>query len=91
MENLSLLKEVCNGNSYEFDWNGERHTYHTDFFFRGENIEIKSGWTYNKNGQDIDLENFNKIKWKSVSDHGDKIKVLINKDAINSFTISLQL
>lgn len=91
MESLNLLNEVSNGNSYEFEWESEKHTYHTDFFFRGENIEIKSGWTYNKNGKDIDLENFNKTKWKSVTDCGDKIKVLINKDAINSFVIGLQL
>ncbi len=91
MESLNLLEEVSSGKSYEFYWDGGAHTYHTDFFFRGENIEIKSGWTYNKNGQDIDLENFNKSKWKSVTDYGDKIKVLINKDAINSFIISLQL
>ena len=61
------------------------------FFFRGENIEIKSGWTYNKNGNDIDLENFNKAKWKSVINRGDKIKILINKDAIDSFVLNLQL
>jgi len=91
MNSLNLLYEITNGNSYEFEWNGENHTYHTDFFFRGENIEIKSGWTYNKNGNDIDLENFNKAKWKSVINRGDKIKILINKDAIDSFVLNLQL
>jgi hypothetical protein len=91
MNGLNLLHEVTNGNSYEFEWDGESHTYHTDFFFRGENIEIKSGWTYNKNGKDIDLENFNKTKWKSVINSGDKIKILINKDAIESFVLNLQL
>jgi len=91
MDELNLLEEVSSGKSYEFYWEGGAHTYHTDFFFRGENIEIKSGWTYNKNGQDIDLENFNKSKWKSVTDYGDKIRVLINKDAISSFVLNLQL
>jgi hypothetical protein len=91
MGGLNLLHEVTNGNSYEFEWGGESHTYHTDFFFRGENIEIKSGWTYNKNGKDIDLENFNKTKWKSVINSGDKIKILINKYAIESFVLNLQL
>jgi len=91
MESLNLLEEVSSGKSYEFYWEGGAHTYHTDFFFRGENIEIKSGWTYNKNGKDIDLENFNKTKWKSVINSGDKIKILINKDAIDSFVLNLQL
>jgi hypothetical protein len=91
MEELNLLNELNNGKSYEFEWGNEKRTYHTDFFFRGENIEIKSGWTYNKNGKDIALENFNKTKWKSVIDFGDKINVLINKDAIKSFIVSLQL
>jgi hypothetical protein len=89
MEELNLLHEVFNGKSYEFEWKGEKHTYHTDFFFREENIEIKSGWTYNKNGADSDLEKFNKTKWKSVVDFGDKIRILINKESIESFAISL--
>jgi hypothetical protein len=91
MDELNLLNELNNGKSYDFEWDSKKHTYHTDFFFRGENIEIKSGWTYNKNGKDIDLENFNKAKWKSVIDSGDKIKILINKDAISSFVLNLQL
>lgn len=85
IDEKGLLSEVSNGKSYNYIYNEEEHVYHTDFFFRGENIEIKSGWTYNKNGKDKELENINKAKWKSVIDFGDKIKILFSKQEIELF------
>lgn len=85
MENKGKISEVKNGKSYDYVYEEEKHVYHTDFFFKDFNIEIKSGWTYNKNGTDEKLEKINKTKWKSVIDFGDKIEILISKQQIDLF------
>ena len=89
MEEKGKLKKVQNGKSYDYKYNNESHVYHTDFFYNDSNIEIKSGWTYNKNGEDKALEEINKTKWKSVVEFGDKIKVLISKEQISLFVDGL--
>jgi len=85
MEKKGKLDEVKNGKSYNYVFDGEDHVYHSDFFYNGENIEIKSGWTYNKNGKDKKLEEINKAKWKSVVDFGDKIRIMFSKQEIELF------
>lgn len=85
IEEKGLLNEVKPGHSFEYEWKGEKHTYHTDFVFRGRHIEIKSGWTYNKNGDDQELQNLNESKWKSVKDMGSNLVVLIGKSEISGF------
>jgi len=85
IEEKGLLDEVKSGQSFEYEWKGKKHTYHTDFVFRGRHIEIKSGWTYNKNGDDQELQNLNESKWKSVRDMGSNLVVLIDKSEIRGF------
>jgi len=85
MEEKGLLEKVSNGKSYDYIYDGKSHVYHTDFFYNGSNIEIKSGWTYNKNGKDKKLEEVNQAKWKSVIDSGDKINVMLSKQQIDLF------
>jgi len=85
MEKKGKLNEVQNGKSYDYVFDEEEHVYHSDFFYNGENIEIKSGWTYNNNGKNKKLEEINKAKWKSVTDFGDKIRVLLSKQQIELF------
>jgi len=85
MEEKGKLREVSSGKSYNYIYNNKEHVYHTDFFYNGENIEIKSGWTYNNNGKNKELENINKAKWKSVVDSGNKIKILFSKSEIELF------
>lgn len=85
MEKIGKLNEIQNGKSYNYVFDGEEHVYHSDFFYNGENIEIKSGWTYNNNGKNKKLEEINKTKWKSVTDSGDKIRVLLSKQQIGLF------
>jgi hypothetical protein len=85
MEKKGKLNEVQNGKSYDYVFDEEEHVYHSDFFYNGENIEIKSGWTYNNNGKNKKLEDINKAKWKSVTDFGDKIRVLLSKQQIELF------
>ena len=85
MEEKNKLSEIQDGKSYNYVYDNNEHVYHTDFFYNGNNIEIKSGWTYNKNGKDKKLEEINKAKWKSVVDSGDKIIILLSKQQIELF------
>lgn len=90
IEERRLLNEVSNGKSYEYNFESTKHTYHTDFHFHDTNIEIKSGWTYNKNGTDKKLEELNETKWKAVNDAGDAIIILKSKTEIQTFVNSLK-
>ena len=57
--------------------------------FRETTIEIKSKWTYNKIGKDLNLQLENDTKWKTVKDSGDKIIVLKSKNEIKNFISKL--
>jgi hypothetical protein len=85
LEENGLLSEVSVGQSFEYDWNGEKHAYHTDFTFRGKQIEIKSGWTYNKNGKDQELQKLNETKWSAAKNSGVNLVILIDKKEIVGF------
>ncbi len=85
IEEKGFLNEVQQGESFEYQYKGETHVYHTDFTFRGKQIEIKSGWTYNKNGADKELQELNESKWKVVKD----LVVLIGKSEISGFIKAL--
>ena len=76
---------MSNGDSFFYNLDGESHTYHVDFKFRGKQIEIKSGWTYNKNGKDMKLQRLNETKWSSTRDCGEELIVLIDKKEILGF------
>jgi hypothetical protein len=89
MELKGLLNEVGPGKSYKYSIGPDAYVYHTDFFLRGQNIEIKSNWTYNKNGVDQELQALNEVKWQVVRDFGDKLIILIEKGEINGFIKSL--
>jgi len=85
IEEKGLLSEVQQGQSFEYEHNGDKHIYHTDFTFRDKQIEIKSGWTYNKNGADKQLQESNESKWKVVKD----LVVLIGKSEVLGFVKAL--
>ena len=85
IEKKGFLNEVQQGQSFEYEHNGVRHVYHTDFEFKGKQIEIKSGWTYNKNGADKQLQELNESKWKVVKN----LVVLIGKSEVLGFIKAL--
>lgn len=66
MENKGLLQEITTPNPVSYILNEQQHIYNPDYQFRGQVIEIKSSWTYNKNGTDKNLEIKNETKWSSV-------------------------
>jgi len=90
LEEKGLLNEVTNGKSYDYIFEEKQHVYHTDFSFKGKQIEIKSGWTYNNNGKNLKLQEINEAKWESVRKSGEAIVILINKSEITGFVKALQ-
>lgn len=88
MEKIEKLKDIKNGKVYDYTIKGKKRKYYSDFFFDNKIIEIKSSWTYNKNGKDKNLEFENKAKWKSVKDFGDEIIILFSKKEIKKFVSS---
>ena len=85
MDKENLLDHVSNGDTFEYEYDNKKHAYHVDFKFKDKLIEIKSGWTYNKNGKDLELQKINEAKWKSVRDSGEILIVLIDKSEIKGF------
>ena len=88
LEEKGLLHEVSSGQSFEYEWQDKTHIYHTDFTFKGKQIEIKSGWTYNKNGKDQELQLLNEAKWRFARKQENLI-ILINKSEIKGFIKAL--
>jgi hypothetical protein len=82
LEKRGLLNQVANGGSFEYEFLGQKHMYHTDFFFIGQHIEIKSGWTYDGNGTNLSLKELNHTKWDAVTAAGASIRVLKSKKEI---------
>lgn len=85
IEKIGFINELNNGKQYKYIFNEKQHTYHSDFYFQESTIEIKSSWTYNKNGKDKNLQKINETKWEAVRKCGDKIIILKSKEEINKF------
>lgn len=89
IEGKGLLKEIKKPNRFIYEFDNETCVYNPDFLFRGTIIEIKSTWTYNRNGKDKKLESKNHAKWNSVKSQGEEIIVLMHKDEIKKFVDSI--
>jgi len=89
MEERGLLKEIKKPKRFTYEFNNETCIYNPDFLFKGTTIEIKSTWTYNRNGADKTLEAKNHAKWDSVKSVGENIVILMNKKEIKNFVKTL--
>lgn len=68
MSELNLISKIKNGNTIKYiDDKGEHKNYYPDFMILPNTIiEVKSRWTYDCNGNDIEKRINNNLKWKSV-------------------------
>ena len=89
MDKYGFINEVLSGKLYDYTLINKHHVYYSDYLFRGITIEIKSTWTYNKNGTDLELELENETKWKAVRDFGDKLIILWSKKEIKEYVKNL--
>jgi hypothetical protein len=78
MENIGLLKEIQRGPNFKYIWNDKETRYYSDFLFRGKVIEIKSTWTYDKNGKNKEMGLKNEAKWQAVRNSGKQIDIIIS-------------
>lgn len=85
MEEKGLLNEISIPEPVSYQLNNQEHIYNPDFMFSRKIIEIKSSWTYNRNGKDKLLEEKNHVKWNSVKEKNIKIIVLMDKKEIKKF------
>ena len=85
MDDKGLLNDISNGKSYNYKFNNKIRAYHSDFLFNNITIEIKSSWTYNKNGKDDLLKLKNETRWQTVRDIGDDIVILKSKEEIKNY------
>lgn len=76
-------KEICKkvGFIEYFDFNNVKRTYFPDFYIEKENllIEVKSVWTFDKNGRLPENQNINFLKRDACINKGFKFKFLIIK------------
>ena len=84
MECKGLLNDISNGKSYTYFFEKNRK-YFSDFLYNNQTIEIKSSWTYNRNGKDKLLELKNETRWQTVRDMGDGIVILMSKEEIKNY------
>lgn len=85
LDKKGLLSDLGECKAFEYEFEGKKHIYHPDYCFRGGYIEIKSGWTYNKNGSDLRLQRQNEAKWKSVENQGECIVIVKSIEEIDSY------
>jgi len=91
LEYRQMLQNVSNGKIYTYEFTGKKRTYYSDFCVNDTTIEIKSSWTYNRNGKDLNLQMKNETRWKRVRELGDSIVILKSKEEINNYVYSLDI
>ncbi len=92
MKSKGVIGKVSNGLRFSYELDKKRHYYFSDFYIPSLNmiVEIKSSWTYDKNGKDQKLRLINEIKRDSVIELGYDYRILINKDKISEFVNALK-
>jgi hypothetical protein len=67
------INDLENGFAIKYSHNNKTKIYFPDFIIKSKNIiiEIKSSWTYDNNGRNIELRNVNKEKWKAAKSLSD--------------------
>ena len=89
MDKYGFLNELSMGKSYSYIFEDKSHKYYSDYFFRNLTIEIKSTWTYNRNGENEKMGLMNESKWQAVKKEGDKLIILFSKKEIKDYVENL--
>lgn len=86
---LWVLENVARGPSiwYNDPVSNELKLYISDFIIDNTVYEIKSYWTWNKLGNDLDLEKKNKAKLLAVLEKGYKMVLVLNGVEIDASTL----
>lgn len=81
-----LIENVKRGPSiwYKDPIDDTERLYISDFLIGNTIYEIKSQWTWNRHGKDMNLESKNKIKLKTCVEHGYNVILVLNGEEINA-------
>ncbi len=79
-----LVNNVSRGPSlwYNNPIDNKKHLYISDFIIEGVIHEVKSSWTWNKNGTDMDLERINRAKLDACVKAGYSVVLTIWKKEV---------
>lgn len=87
MDKCGFLNELSMGKSYNYVFDEKLHVYHSDYLFKDITIEIKSEWSYNRDGTDQRLQLENELKWQTVKNNGDNLIILWSENEIKNLTL----
>ena len=93
MKSHQFLNFVENGLTFKYAYdNKPDNLYVSDFYIpsRNEIVEIKSNWTFNKNGNDMFLQNKNEAKQICVETAGFNFTFLIGRKSIEEYVKSFK-
>ena len=83
-----IAENVARGPSLWYnDLENIKRLYISDFIIGNTIYEIKSSWTWNKIGKDLDLENKNKAKLKEAISQGYKVILILDGREIDATTL----
>lgn len=80
-----LSKNISRGPGINYKFNDESKLYLPDFIVGNMIYEIKSLWTWNNKGSNIDLEYQNKAKLNAAIDTGFDVTLVLDKENIRWF------
>lgn len=89
MNAAGLVNQVSMPEPFSYTLSGVSAVYNPDFLFRGDIIEIKSDWTYDRKGTNKELREKNEAKWAAVRASGQNIIILKSIQEIDEFIESL--
>lgn len=78
----NILNKIKRPNFVNYFFDGKKRKYFPDYSIDNLYIEIKSSYTYNKNGKDKYIESKNNCKFEAVKKLGIEFKLLIDKEQI---------
>lgn len=78
------MNKVSRGPSvwYTDPFDNTKRLYISDFMIYNTIYEIKSSWTWNRKGKNLDLENKNKAKLNECVKQGYKVILVLNGEEI---------
>ena len=86
IKDKNQLHRISQGLSFYYKIDGKTHLYKSDFYVADLDliIEIKSEWTYNERGANLEKQAINEAKWSEAKKEHNFI-LLIEKEQIKTF------
>ena len=80
---IGYIEKVKKIKPISYEYKTTKHLYHADFCYNIILFEIKSGWTYDRNGNDLNLRKLNHIKWIAAISKGYKLCIIWDNTSLS--------